>query len=137
MIFNELTEDNFQLFAIKNYENPQAVTKEDFDKDLNHFKYIKRLLKRYKNTGQLKTHLLLNHFIILYNIFGEAATPMLFFKIEQDLWSSMITVVMFLGKLPEYPKSQIHDIQVDLTCLKELYSIYNEKDNTRKGNKSR
>ena len=137
MIFNELTEENFLLFAIKNYENPQAVTKEDFDKDLNHFKYIKRLLKRYKNTGQLKTHLLLNHFIILYNIFGEATTPMLFFKIEKDLWSAMKTFVMFLGKLPEYPKSKIHDIQVDLTCLKELYSIYNEKDNTRKGNKSR
>ena len=137
MIFNELTEENFLLFAIKNYENPQAVTKEDFDKDLNHFKYIKRLLKRYKNTGQLKTHLLLNHFIILYNIFGEAATPMLFFKVEQDLWSSMKTFVMFLGKLPEYPKTHIHDIQVDLTCLKELYSIYNEKDNTGKSNKSR
>jgi len=137
MIFTELTEENFLLFAIKNYENPQAVTKEDFDKDLNHFKYIKRLLKRYKNTGQLKTHLLLNHFIILYNIFGEAATPMLFFKIEQDLWSSMKTFVMFLGKLPEYPKTHIHDVQVDLTCLKELYSIYNEKDNSGKSNKSR
>jgi O-phosphoseryl-tRNA(Cys) synthetase len=85
MIFNELNEDNFLLFAIKNYENPQAVTKEDFEKDLNHFKYIKRLLKRYKNTGQLKSHLLLNHFIILYNIFGEATTPMLFFKIEKGI----------------------------------------------------
>ena len=137
MLFSELTEDNFLLFAIKNYENPQAVTKEDFDKDLNHFKYIKRLLKRYKNTGQLKTHLLLNHFIILYNIFGEATTPMLFFKIEEDLWSSMKTFVMFLGKLPEYPKSKIHDIKVDLFCLQELYTIYNEKDNNRKGNKSR
>ena len=137
MIFTELTEDNFLLFAIKNYENPQAVTKEDFDKDLNHFKYIKRLLKRYKNTGQLKTHLLLNHFIILYNIFGEAATPMLFFKIEQDLWSSMKTFVMFLGKLPDYPKSKIHDVKVDLVCFQELYTIYNEKDNNGKGNKSR
>ena len=137
MIFTELTEDNFLLFAIKNYENPQAVTKEDFDKDLNHFKYIKRLLKRYKNTGQLKTHLLLNHFIILYNIFGEAATPMLFFKIEQDLWSSMKTFVMFLGKLPDYPKSKIHDVKVDLVCLQELYTIYNEKDNNGKVNKSR
>ena len=136
MIFNELTEDNFLLFAIKNYENPQAVTKEDFDKDLNHFKYIKRLLKRYKNTGQLKTHLLLNHFIILYNIFGEATTPMLFFKIEQDLWASMKTFVMFLGKLPEYPKSEMHDIQPDLYCLKELYRIYNEKEDSGKNNKS-
>ena len=130
MIFNELTEDNFLLFAIKNYENPQAVTKEDFDKDLNHFKYIKRLLKRYKNTGQLKSHLLLNHFIILYNIFGEATTPMLFFKIERELWASMKTFIMFLGKLPDYPKSGIHDVQPDLYCLKELYKIYNEKDET-------
>ena len=130
MIFNELTEDNFLLFAIKNYENPQAVTKEDFDKDLNHFKYIKRLLKRYKNTGQLKSHLLLNHFIILYNIFGEAATPMLFFKIEEELWSSMKTFIMFLGKLPDYPKSGIHNIQPDLYCLAELYKIYNEEDKT-------
>ena len=65
MHFNELNEDNFLLFAIQHYENPQAVTKDDFDKDLNHFKYIKRLLKRYKNTGHLNTHLLLNHFIIL------------------------------------------------------------------------
>jgi hypothetical protein len=126
MIFHELNEDNFLLFAIKNYENPQAVTKEDFDRDLNHFKYIKRLLKRYKNTGQLKTHLLLNHFIILYNIFGEATTAMLFFKIESELWSAMKSFIIFLGRFPEYPKSSIHDIQVDMNCLSELYKIYNE-----------
>ena len=136
MIFNELTEDHFRLFAIKNYENPQAVTEADFDKDLNNFKYIKRLLKLYKNTVQLKTDLLLNHFIILYNIFGEACTPMLFHKIEKDLWPSMKTFVMFLGKLPEYPKCYIHDIQPDLYCLKELYAIYNEngKEETGKNN---
>ena len=128
MLFDHLNEDNFLLFAIKNYENPQAVTKEDFDKDLNHFKYIKRLLKRYKNTGVLKTHLLLNHFIVLYNIFGEAATPMLFFKIEEYLWSSMKSFIMFLGKLPEYPKTYIHDIQVDINCLSQLYEIYKEDD---------
>jgi len=128
MIFNELNEDNFLLFAIKHYENPQAVTKEDFDRDLNHFKYIKRLLKRYKNTGQLKIHLILNHFIILYNIFGEATTPMLFFKIEKELWSSMKSFIIFLNRFPEYPKCYIHDIQVDLYCLKELNKIYNGKE---------
>jgi len=128
MIFHELNEDNFLLFAIKNYENPQAVTKEDFDKDLNHFKYIKRLLKRYKKTGDLKTHLILNHFIILYNIFGEAATPMLFFKIEKELWSILKSFIIFLNKLPEYPKTGIHDIQVDIYCLGELYKIYNGKE---------
>jgi hypothetical protein len=130
MIFNELNEDNFLLFAIKHYENPQAVTREDFDKDLNHFKYIKRLLKRYKNNGELKTHLLLNHFIILYNIFGEATTPMLFFKIEKDLWSPVKSFIIFLNRLPEYPKSSIHDIQVDLNCLSKLQQIYNGPQET-------
>lgn len=128
MIFNELNEDNFLLFAIKNYENPQAVTKEDFDKDLNHFKYIKRLLKRYKNTGELKVPLLINHFIVLYNIFGEAATPMLFFKIEKELWSTMKTFILFLNKIPEYPKCYFHDISIDLDCLKELQKIFKQNE---------
>lgn len=127
MIFNELNEENFLLFAIKNYDNPQAVTREDFEKDLNHFKYIKRLLKRYQNTGQLKVQLILNHFIILYNVFGEAATPMVFYKIEKELWPSIKSFIIFLNKLPEYPKCYIHDIKVDLECLKELYKIYNER----------
>ena len=130
MLFHELNEGNFPLFAIKNYENPQAVTKEDFDKDLQHFKYIKRLLKRYKNTGELKTHLLLNHFIILYNIFGEATTPMLFFKIEEELWSVMKTFVVFLDKLPEYPHCFIHDVVIDDYCLSQLASIQNGKEKT-------
>ena len=135
MLFNELNDDNFILFAIKNYENPQAVTKEDFDKDLNHFKYIKRLLKRYKNTGVLKTHLLLNHFIILYNIWGEATTPMLFFKIDKDLWTSMKAFIMFLNRFPEYPRTHIHDIQVDIECLKELKLITaDETEGTDKDN---
>ena len=130
MLFTELNEENFLLFAIKNYENPQAVTKEDFDKDLNHFKYIKRLLKRYKNTGELKSHLILNHFIVLYNIFGEAATPMLFFKIEKELWAVMKTFVLFLNKLPDYPHCYIHDIEVDTLALEELKKIYNGKEET-------
>jgi len=130
MIFTELNAQNFPLFAIKNYENPQAVTKEDFEKDLNHFKYIKRLLKRYKNTGELKTHLLLNHFIVLYNIFGEATTPMLFFKIEEDLWSVMKTFVIFLDKLPEYPHCFIHDVVIDDYCLSQLNGIQDGKEKT-------
>ena len=84
MRFEELNEDNFLLFAIQNYNNPQSVTKEDFKKDLNHFKYVKRLLKQYRSSDLLKSHLIINHCIILYNIFGEAATPMLFYKLEED-----------------------------------------------------
>jgi hypothetical protein len=126
MFFNELNEDNFLLFAIKNYNNPQSVTKEDFDKDLKHFKYIKRLLKRYIKNGELKVHLILNHFIILYNIFGEAATPMLFHKLESDLWPSVKSFIIFLERLPEYPKSQIHNIQPDSYCIEELYKVFHE-----------
>ena len=134
MHFTELNEDNFLLFAIKNYENPQAVTREDFEKDLNHFRYIKRLLKKYKNTGQLKVHLILNHFIILYNVFGEAATPMLFHKIEIDLWPVMKSFIIFLGKLPEYPKCYIHDVQIDINCLSQLYKIYNGQEEITENN---
>ena len=128
MRFDELNESNFLLFAIKNYENPQAVTEDDFHKDLNHFKYIKRLLKRYRNTGELKTHLIINHFIVLYNIFGDATTPMLFHKIEKELWPVMKTFVLFLNKLPDYPRCYIHDIDVDVPCLEELQKIYNGKE---------
>jgi len=127
MIFNELNDDNYLIFAIKHYDNPQAVTYEDFLNDMKKFKYIKRLLKRYRKTGDLKSHLLINHFIVLYNVFQDATTPLLFYKIEQDLWSPMKTFIMFLGKLPEHPKSFIHDVQVDLDCLSQLNQTYNGK----------
>jgi len=125
MLFNELNEENFLIFAIKNYENPQAVTREDFDKDLSRFRYIKRLLKRYKTTGDLKVHLLVNHFIILYNIFGDATTPMLFYKIDKNLWSAIKSFVVFLNKLPDYPHTYIHEIELDQTCLDALNGITN------------
>ena len=127
MIFNELNADNFLLFAIKNYENPQAVSVDDFEKDLNIFRYIKRLLRKYKNGSGLKVHLLINHFIILYNIFGEATTPMLFYKIEEDLWSCMKTFVLFLGRLPEQPKTFMHEVQIDMNCLEKLQTIYKDQ----------
>ena len=127
MIFNELNDDNYLIFAIKHYDNPQAVTYEDFLIDMKKFKYVKRLLKRYKKTGDLKSHLLINHFIVLYNVFQDATTPLLFYKIEKELWGPMKTFIMFLGKLPEHPRSFIHDVQVDIDCLKQLNQTYNEK----------
>jgi hypothetical protein len=125
MQFTELNEKNFLLFAIKHYQNPQAVTREDFDKDLNHFRYIKRLLKRYKSSGELRTHLLINHFIILYNVFGDATTPMLFYKVDRELWDITKTFIVFLDRLPEYPKTAIHDIEMDQKCLEELKRVTN------------
>lgn len=123
MRFDELNENNYIMFAIKHYENPHAVTQEDFYEDLKRFKWIKRLLKRYKTTGILKSHLLMNHFIILYNVFGEATTPLLFFKIDRDLWPVIKSFVVYLGRLPEYPRSTLHDIPLDENCLKDLNKI--------------
>jgi hypothetical protein len=111
MRFDELNDNNYMMFAIKHYENPQAVTQEDFLEDMKKFKYIKRLLRKYKNGGDLKTHLLINHFLILYNIFGDAATPLLFFKIDKDLWGILKTFMIFLQRFPEYPRSILHDIE--------------------------
>lgn len=123
MRFDELNEDNYLLFAIKYYDNPQSSTKDDFYEDLKRFKWIKRALKRYKTTGELNTNLLINHFIILYNVFGDAATPLLFYKIDVDFWSTIKTFIIYLGRLPEYPKTDIHNIPLDLNCLKQLNSI--------------
>tara|TARA_R100000742_G_C4275168_1_gene95485 strand:- start:1901 stop:2146 length:246 start_codon:yes stop_codon:yes gene_type:complete len=78
-------------------------------------------------SGELKSHLLINHFIILYNIFGDAATPMLFYKIEKDLWSLMKTFILFLNRLPDTPRCYIHDIQVDIDCLAQLQRLSNDK----------
>jgi len=77
------------------------------------------------SSGELKVHLLINHFIILYNIFGDATTPMLFFKIDQSLWSAIKTFIVFLDKLPDFPKCYIHDIEMDERCLEELEKISN------------
>ena len=107
MRFDELNESNYLLFAIKFYDNPQAVTKDDFEDDLRRIKYIKRLLKRYKNTGELKTHLILNHLTVLFNVFNEAAVPLLFYNLERDLWPYIKSFLLFLNRISEYPKLRL------------------------------
>jgi hypothetical protein len=123
MRFDELNENNYILFAIKYYENPQSVTMEDFESDLKRIRYVKRLLKRYKNTGELKTHLILNHLIILFNVFNDAAVPLLFYNLEKELWPSIKSFLIFLNRIPDYPKTQIHEIVEDSECLTQLQAI--------------
>jgi len=118
MLFDELTKENWMMFAIKHYDNPTSVTYEDFEEDINRFKYIKRLLRRYETTGELKTHLILNHIILMYNVFGDAATPLLFFKIEAISWPVLKAFLLFLNRLPE-PLNNT----VDQECLKALNLI--------------
>ena len=123
MKFDELNENNYLLFAIKFYNNPQAVTKDDFEDDLKRIKYVKRLLKRYKNTGVLKTHLILNHLTVLFNVFDDATVPLLFYNLEKELWPYIKSFLVFLNRLPEYPKTEINTIEEDIECLKQLQSI--------------
>jgi len=123
MRFDELNESNYLLFAIKFYDNPQAITKDDFEDDLKRIKYIKRLLKRYKNTGVLKTHLILNHLIVLFNVFNDATVPLLFYNLEQDLWPVIKSFLIYLERIPQYPKTLVHTIDEDQNCLKQLNAV--------------
>ena len=123
MKFDELNEDNYLLFAIKFYDNPQALTMEDFQSDLKRIRYVKRLLKKYKNTGELRTHLILNHLTILFNVFNDAAVPLLFYNLDSDLWPAIKSFLLFLNRFPEYPKTQMHNIKEDEECLAHLQTI--------------
>ena len=123
MRFDELNENNYLLFAIKFYNNPHSLTKEDFEDDLKRIKYVKRLLKRYKATGVLKTHLILNHLTLLFNVFDDATIPLLFYNLDKDLWPLIKSFLIFLNRLPEYPKTSINNIKEDKDCLSLLQSI--------------
>tara|TARA_B100001057_G_C22260147_1_gene722897 strand:- start:212 stop:583 length:372 start_codon:yes stop_codon:yes gene_type:complete len=123
MRFDELNESNYLLFAIKFYDNPQAVTKDDFESDLKRIRYIKRLLKRYKNTGELKIHLILNHLIILFNVFNEATVALLFYNLEEELWPIIKSFLVFLNRIPEYPITVINKIEEDRDCSSQLRDI--------------
>jgi hypothetical protein len=123
MRFDELNESNYLLFAIKFYDNPQAVTKDDFESDLKRIRYIKRLLKRYKNSGELKVHLILNHLIILFNVFNDATVPLLFYNLEEELWPSIKSFLIFLNRIPEYPKTGMNEIEADENCLLQLKEL--------------
>ena len=112
MKFDELNDDNYVIFAIKHYENPLSSTMEEFEEDLKRFKYIKRLLKKYVVSGELKHHLILNHMIICFNVFNEGAIPLLFYKIDKEYWSLIKTFLLFLNRIPDFPKTGLDDIPI-------------------------
>ena len=123
MNFNELNDDNFLLFAIKYYDNPTSTTQDEFQEDLKRFKYVKRWLKKYHETRSMNSHLLLNHIIVIFNCWGTAAVPMFFFKTERAYWPYLKSFLLYLNRLPVYPKTEIHSINEDeyiLSLLKGL-----------------
>lgn len=90
------------MYAMKHYDNAQCVDIEEFYDDIKRINYIKRLFVRYQTTGELKERLILNHIIILYNVFPiEVATNILFFKIDSQYWSQLKTFLVYLNYMPE------------------------------------
>jgi hypothetical protein len=123
MRFDELNSDNYVMFAIKHYENPQSVTREDFEEDIKRFKYLKRLLRKYLKGGELRTHLILNHIIILFNVFGDATIPLMMYKLEMEYWSALKTFLVFLDRYPEFNDGSLHDVDIDMDILNELEKV--------------
>ena len=120
-MFEKITPANWLMFAMHNYDNRQCEGEEEFQEDIKRFKYLKRLLKKYHETGNLKERLILNHIIILSNVFGiEASGILLFYKIDQDYWPALKTFMMFLNMVPE---GELADIQLDPYVWKTLENI--------------
>tara|TARA_Y100000996_G_C22142466_1_gene486831 strand:+ start:60 stop:455 length:396 start_codon:yes stop_codon:yes gene_type:complete len=124
--FEELNDDNFLIYAIKNYQNPSCTGMAELEDDLKRFKYLKRLLNKYLKTGEPNERLIINHIILLYNVFGQATTRMLFFKLEEKYWSDLKTFLVFLNRLPlesVYSKRLPKNLETDIPINMELADI--------------
>lgn len=123
---NNLTEDKFLLHAMHHYDNPQCTSLTEFEEDLKRFLYLKKLLFRYKDNNDLRERLILNHIIVLYNVFGDVATKMLFDKIDKDCWNALVTFLVYLNRMPDaVPEYGINlsDIKLDETIIEVLRKI--------------
>lgn len=98
---NKVDETNFMLYAAKHYDNPQCFDTLEFYDDMKRFKYLKRLFNRYEECGELKERLIINHLIVLYNVFGpEHCTRMLFYKLK-EYYKYLVPFLILLGYLPQ------------------------------------
>ena len=110
-MFKEITKDNWLLFAKHHYDNPTLQKEQEFYDDIKRFKYLKRLFRKYKATKNIKIRLVLNHVIVLANVFGvEAACILLLYKVEKIYWSYLKSVLVYLDYL--YPH-ELNDIKTD------------------------
>jgi hypothetical protein len=118
--FNILTPETIDLFALKHYDN-RGASKEEFEDDLKRFKYLKRLFRKYDTSKEFKSRLIINHIIILANVFGvDAATTLLFFKIDKEHWYLLKTILIFLDYMPE---DEMIDLDTDQNVMEELKRI--------------
>lgn len=100
MSFDDLNDDNFILYLAKSYDKPSMIMSE-FREDLKRFNYIKRLFRRYRVLGEIKERLIINHLVVIYNVFGvEVSTRALFFRVKEEDYSALKTYLLFLNYMP-------------------------------------
>tara|TARA_B000000532_G_C18728056_1_gene345511 strand:+ start:358 stop:729 length:372 start_codon:yes stop_codon:yes gene_type:complete len=121
-LFDKITAKNFNAYAMKHYDDPQCEDMEDFFEDIRRFRYLKRLLHRYHDLGELRERLMLNHIICLFNVFGfEACMRMLNFKIkEKEHWSSIKTMLLYLEYIDG---SWMPDVAIDMKLAQRLRDL--------------
>ena len=121
-LFDELNEENFVLFASRHYDNPQCMSVEEFHHDLQRFKYLKRLMRRYIDNGDLQERLIINHIVILYNVFGiPAANKMMFYRMKEEYWSPIKTFLIFLNYLRD---DELIEVPLDQTIVEKLRILH-------------
>jgi len=120
-LFEKLTDENFTMYAMQCYDNPQCTSMDEFMEDLRRFRYLKRLLRRYYNNDELRERLILNHLIVLLNIFGiPNCIKMLQFKIEKEYWPVLKTMLIYMGHIEE---GWNPNIPVDMEVAKVLREL--------------
>ena len=126
MRFNELTNENYLMYALLHYDNPHCIDIKEYFEDVRKLKYIKRLFNRYKEDGVMKERLILNHIISFYNVFdGEAAARLLFFRVGEEYHSLLKTFLVFLNRMPEKINDNLYssDIQLDKKIIEILRKL--------------
>jgi len=128
-MIENLNDDNFMLYAMKAYDKPNAIVSE-FEEDLKRIKYVKRLIKRYRATGELKERLILNHIIILSNVFGvEPSVKMLFYKMDDNDYPILKTFLIFLNFMPRHLNGikgkyiNSSDVSIDMIVGRKLKDL--------------
>ena len=126
MRFNELTNENYLMFALLHYDNPHCIDIKEYFEDVRKLKYIKRLFNRYKEDDVLKERLILNHIISFYNVFdNEAAARLLYFRVGEEYHSLLKTFLVFLNKMPDKINENLYssDIYLDEKIIEILRDL--------------
>jgi|TARA_B110000977_G_scaffold193682_1_gene268997 hypothetical protein len=120
-MYKKITSENVNMFAISNYNNPHCEGEKEFYDDMKRFKYIKRLLRKYNETNILKERLILNHIIVLRNLFGpEACVTLLLFKTQQEYFSTLKSFLLYLNMIREDELQQIEEDKYTIDVLRKM-----------------